>query len=52
VCHLSGVGANAIALDIALFLGESDSFVEHAGLQTILGAASVTKSVGQCLISG
>ena len=50
MCHLSGVGTNAIALDITLLLGESDSSVEHASCETVLGAASVPRSVDQYLV--
>jgi len=51
MCHLGGVGTNAIALDVTLFLGESDGFVVHGSFETVLGAAAVTrKSVSACSV--
>jgi hypothetical protein len=49
--HLSGIGTNAIALNKALFLGESDGSIVHTSFETVLRAAAVAKSVGQCLLS-
>jgi hypothetical protein len=42
MCHLSGVGIDTVALDVALSLGVSDGFVEHSSLKAVLRAAAVT----------
>jgi hypothetical protein len=36
MCHLSGVSADTVALNVAFFLGVSDGFVEQSSLEAVL----------------